>query len=104
MGIHYVRGDRVANPAERATEPEVLVYAPRRHGGMRLVALEYVVLQADWDALHTRPPSLFGQDFELVPAGNRYGLPAYYELHAWLFKRNPRGLFDDWNPRVRCPA
>lgn len=104
MGIHYVRGDRVADPAERATEPEVLVYAPRRNGRLRLVALEYVVLQADWDAQHAGPPRLFGRTFELVPAGNRYGLPAFYELHAWLFKKNPRGVFDDWNPRVHCPA
>jgi hypothetical protein len=29
-------------------------------------------------------------------------LPAFYELHVWLFKHNPRGLFDDWNPRVTC--
>jgi hypothetical protein len=27
------------------------------------------------------------------PAGNRYGLPAFYELHAWLWKDNPIGLF-----------
>ena len=37
-----------------------------------------------------------------MPAGNRYGLPPFYELHAWAWKHNPRGLFDDWNPRVSC--
>jgi len=36
--------------------------------------------------------------------GNRYGLPPFYELHAWLWKHNPAGMFDDWNPRVVCPA
>jgi hypothetical protein len=46
---------------------------------------------------------LFGQEFELVPAGNRYGIPAFYELHAWIWKFNPLGLFADWNPRVHCP-
>lgn len=32
----------------------------------------------------------------------RCGLPAFYELHLWLWKRNPNGLFNDWNPDVRC--
>jgi hypothetical protein len=38
----------------------------------------------------------------MVPAGNRYGLPDFYELHAWIWKGNPRGVFDDWNPTVSC--
>ncbi len=68
------------------------------------MAVEYVVLQDAWDAAHSSPPSLFGEEFTLVPAGNRYDLPAFYELHAWLWKHNPRGMFDDWNPRVSCDA
>ena len=51
----------------------------------------------------TRPrPDCSARTFELVPAGNRYGLPAFYELHAWLFRSNPSGMFEDWNPRVSC--
>lgn len=102
MGVHVVNGTLVGDGAVRASTPEALVYEPTRHGGLRLVAAEYVVLQADWDAAHSAPPTLFGQTFELVPVGNRYGLPAFYELHAWLFARNPLGMFDDWNPRVSC--
>ncbi len=41
--------------------------------------------------------------FHLTRDGNRYGLPAFYQLHVWLWKRNPNGLFNDWNPTVRCP-
>ncbi|NUU18550.1 hypothetical protein HP550_14940 [Cellulomonas humilata] len=48
------------------------------------------------------PPRLFGRTFELVPAGDRYGLPAFYELHAWLLRSNPSDMFEDWNPRVSC--
>ena len=77
---------------------------PLANGRQRLVALEYVVFQADWDPHHASPPELFGEEFELVPAGNRYGLPPFYELHAWLWKHNPAGMFEDWNPRVSCPA
>jgi hypothetical protein len=83
--------------------PELLVYAPGPHGQLRLVALEYLVLQADWDATHSAPPSLFGETFDLTLAGNRYGLPAFYSVHAWVWEPNPNGMFDMWNPRVICP-
>ena len=104
MGIHYVKGALVMDPAVSAATPEALVYEPEPNGRLRLVAAEYVTFQAAWDAVHDSPPSLFGEEFELIEAGNRYGLPAFYELHAWLWKHNPRGMFDDWNPRVDCPA
>ena len=29
-------------------------------------------------------------------------LPAYYSLHAWLYKKNPSGLLAPWNPQVSC--
>lgn len=102
MGQHYVNGTLVGDPDLKVRKPEVLVYEPKAHGGYRLVAVEYVVLQADWDALHAEPPKLFGRTLTLVPEGNRYGLPAFYEIHVWLFKRNPLGMFSDWNPRVSC--
>jgi hypothetical protein len=104
MGIHYVNGALVGDPAENAATPEALVYEPQPNGRLRLVAVEYVVLQSAWDAGHASPPSLFGQQFTLTPAGNRYGLPPFYELHAWLWKHNPRGMFDDWNSNVSCDA
>ena len=31
--------------------------------------------------------------FDHVPAGNRYDLPPFYALHAWIWKPNPSGLF-----------
>lgn len=105
MGVHYVNGDLVGDPQERADAPEALVYEPKANGRLRLVAVEYVVLEADWEAAgNTAPPTLFGQQFELVESPNRYGLPPFYELHAWIWKHNPRGMFDDWNPRVSCSA
>jgi hypothetical protein len=48
------------------------------------------------------PPSLLGQLFHYVGSPNRNGLPAFYELHVWAWKHNPRGMFTDWNPRVSC--
>jgi hypothetical protein len=102
MGIHYVNGALVGDDQVDLHTPEALVYDPGDDGRLRLVAAEYIVFQAAWDAHHSAPPRLFGQEFELTPAGNRFGIPAFYELHAWLWKPNARGFFDDWNPRVVC--
>ena len=104
MGVHYVKGDLVGDGKIAAKTPEALVYEPRSHGRMRLVAVEYVVFQAAWDANHTSPPSLFGHEFMLQTAPNRFGLDAFYMLHAWIYKHNPAGTFEPWNPRVHCPA
>ncbi len=104
MGIHYVNGDLVAGGTIDAATPQALVYEPQRGGRLRLVAVEYIAFQAAWDLAHSARPSLFGQQFELVKAPNRYGLAPFYELHAWLWSDNPLGMFDDWNPRVTCPG
>jgi hypothetical protein len=103
MGVHYVNPALVGDGKVSAGSPELVVYEPSSDGSMRMVALEYVVFQADWEAQHTSPPELFGQHFEYVGAGNRYGLPPFYELHLWAWKKNPNGLLEDWNPNVSCP-
>ena len=102
MGVHYVNGTLVSDGKVNAATPELVVYEPQPNGQMRLVAAEYVVFESAWKG--SEPPELFGQEFELVEEGNRYGLPAFYELHAWLWKHNPSGFFEDWNPRVSCAA
>jgi len=102
MGIHFVNGDYVGDPSVDPAKPEALVYEPEGNGRLRLVALEYVTFQAAWDAAHSSPPSLFGQQFNFTPSPNRYGLPAFYSLHAWIWKHNPAGMFAMWNPDVSC--
>ena len=102
MGFHYVKGPLVVDGAIDALTPEAVVYEGDEDGHMHLVALEYVVFKDAWDAHHTSRPSLFGHEFNFTDAGNRYGLPPYYSLHAWLFKHNPAGTFAMWNPDVSC--
>ena len=102
MGVHYVNGALVGDPEEDAATPEALVYEPTKNGRLRLVAVEYVVIKAAWDATHEGRPSLFGEEFEETLGANRYGLPPYYSLHAWLWKHNPAGMFEDWNADVTC--
>ena len=103
MGQHYVKGGLVGDPALDKLRPEALVYEPRAGGGYQLVALEYIVLKDAWHAANgINPPKLFGRRLSLVTAPNAYDLPDFYEIHLWLWKTNPNGLFADWNPRVSC--
>lgn len=111
MGVHYLNPSLVpelfdpsADASVNAATPELLVYAPGPDGTQRLVALEYLTIKASWDAQHNGvAPSLFGQTFNTTLAGNRFGLPDFYSLHAWIWDPNPTDLFSPWNPRVTCP-
>ena len=76
MGVHYANTNLVGDGRINMLTPEAMVYEPRPNGKLRLAAVEWVVFQDAWDAAHDGPPSLFGEDFMLTPADNRYGLPA----------------------------
>jgi hypothetical protein len=101
MGVHYASKTLLTDGRLTVARPEALVYAPTG-SGLRLAAVEYVVLKAQWDAKHASAPTLFGRRFNLTPGGNRFGLPAFYSLHAWIWKANPAGTFAMWNPEVSC--
>lgn len=101
MGQHYVNGQLVGDGEIEATKPEALIYE-RVDGRVRLVGVEYIVDAATWQAGHASPPVLEGQSFHFVGAPNRYGIPAFYELHVWAWRANPHGTFVDWHPRVSC--
>ena len=94
MGVHYVRNiDDVLSP----NDPEALVYSIDENGRLELVALEYIIPEEFVDPAD--PPELFGQ------ALHHHSYLPVYILHVWLWKRNPSGLFADFNPRVAsCPA
>ena len=103
MGIHYVNGLALGDAVLDPTKPEALVYQPLANGKLRLVAVEYIVFEGAWlMAGNTAGPRLFGQPLKLIPMGNRYGLPPFYEIHAWIWQHNPAGMFKDWNPRGSC--
>lgn len=103
MGIHYADGALVDGRI-RLRHPEALVYRFTFNGHLRLSALEYLVTREAWRAHHpTGRPALFGHRFNFTPAGNRFGLPAYFSLHAWVWDKNPAGKFAPFNPDVHCP-
>jgi len=101
MGIHFANGSLVGDGALDALHPEALLYEPK-DGKLQLVGVEYIVIADDWNAHHQTPPVLMGQLLNYSGAPNRFGIPAFYELHVWAWKNNPDGVFADWNPRVSC--
>ena len=98
MGYHYFNEDLMADNAVDSLEPEVLVYESAPGGGLKLVAVEWVVRGPN-----TNPPgvptapSVLGMPMHiLVPA------VGFWIQHAWIWKHNPAGMFADWNPEVSC--
>lgn len=97
MGYHYINPNLLDNQLDPLT-PEALVYAPGPNGKLKLAAVEYIVPAETWDkAGNTALPSLHGRSFHL---NENLGV---YVLHAWIFKNNPGGMFEDWNSKVSCP-
>jgi hypothetical protein len=92
MGYHYVNTGLLDGHVSIAT-PEAVLYEPGPNGQLRLVALEYVIPKAAWTEQNA--PVLLGQELTL----NAFDL---WALHVWVWKRNPSGMYADWNPNVNC--
>ena len=99
MGVHFVNLT-VMGPPDPA-KPNVLIYEPSG-GKLRLVAVEWLVpLTADTK----ERPSVFGEKFLGPMEGHEPLIPkefVHYDMHAWLFKDNPLGMFAPTNPNVSC--
>ena len=99
MGYHYFNKALIDDLVIDPLRPEGLVYAPGADGGLKLVAVEYVVpgpaSNPDGPA---EAPTVFGMQMHiLVPA------VGFLMLHAWIWSHNPSGIFAHWNPEVTCP-
>jgi hypothetical protein len=99
MGYHYFNKALIDDNVIDVLKPEGLVYAPGADGGLKLVAVEYVVPGPDSNpAGPAVAPTPFGVGMHiLVP---RVG---FHTLHAWIWSHNPSGMFAHWNPEVSCP-
>jgi hypothetical protein len=122
MGVHYFRPDllgitavepRVSGTGTHTdfTKPAVLIYEPQADGTLELVAVENLVFKAAWRAAgHTAPPSFQGNEYysmvdnPATEADEAHGFEPHYELHMWLYRENPNGMFAQFNPRVSCAA
>jgi hypothetical protein len=104
MGLHYVNGDLVNSGVLDPTRPQIVIYEPIPGGGLQLIGADFLVFADAWNASHTSPPQLMGQLFHLFTSPNRFGLPAFYTLHVWAWKKNPKGAFVNWHPNVSCQS
>ena len=121
MGLHYVRRDLLGLPARPGlgrvsgtgtytdfNKPAMLVYEPQADGSLELVAVENLVFAAEWHKTQQDPPSFRGVNYLLLkddPAtklDEAHNFEPHYELHLWVFRNNPKGMFAPFNPTVTC--
>ena len=94
MGYHYVN---MGLNGTTASAPNVLLYAPKGNGKLKLVGVEYVVFSEDPLMV---VPTMFGQMFH---GPMEHGIPRHFELHVWIWLGNPDGVFAQRNDKVTCP-
>lgn len=120
MGIHFFRPDLVgitgteprvagAGVHEDFLQPSVLIYEPGADGSLELVAVENIIFRAGWEAAgHQGAPEFMGnQYYHMVDnpgteADEAHGFEEHYELHLWVHRDNPSGVFAQFNPAVTC--
>lgn len=101
MGVHFINPSLIG-PTPDPLRPQILVYEPAPRGGLRLVAAEWFIPLATGV---TERPTLFGRPFDGPMEGHEPLMPRelhHYDLHVWLWKENPAGLFNATNPGVGC--
>lgn len=100
MGYHYVNSDIVDGVFD-PTQPEALLYEMDKQGKLNLVAVEFIVVKEPWDFENAMNPYFGIQEFDEAFAP--IPLPFdNYQLHVWIWKNNPSGIFTKFNPNVKC--
>jgi hypothetical protein len=121
MGIHNFRPDLLgitAPPAPRVDgvgmhtdfrRPAILIYEPQADGSLALVAVENLVFAAAWRAAgHKAPPTFHGVAYDPMmddPATSpdeAHMFAPHFDRHVWIFRDNPNGVFNPFNPAVSC--
>lgn len=121
MGVHYFRPDLLgidSPPAARISgsvihtdfrKPAILIYEPNAEGVPELIAVENVVFEKAWtSAGNAKAPTYQGVSWDHMaddPAttiDEAHGFEPHYDLHVWLFRPNPAGMFKPFNPAVTC--
>ncbi len=100
MGVHFLNANLIG-PDLDTLRPQVLIYEPVRDT-LRLVAAEWFMPVQ----VSSMPPRLFGQQFYGPMEGHEPIMPAamhHWDLHVWLWKDNPSGIFSPTNPTVHGP-
>jgi hypothetical protein len=101
MGVHFLN-TALIGPTLDPTKPQVLIYEPNGDK-LQLVGAEWFtpVMPDVKEA-----PKIFGRALEGPMEGHAPIMPNglhHWDLHVWLWKRNPNGTFSPTNPDVKCP-
>lgn len=95
MGYHFLKAGLIDSVFD-FRKPEILVYNKKPNGSFELVALEYAV-PIDPQNPNTPPQGFTGDadiwDFNTLNSG-------WWTLHAWVWEKNPDGVFNMTNPLV----
>jgi len=121
MGIHYFRPDLLGLTGDTPrvngvgvhtdfNEPAVLIYFPAEDGSLQLGAIENLVWEEAWKAAgNDAPPSFHGLEYwhmvdnvATADVDEAHGFEPHYELHLWVHKENPLGVWVPHNPDVNC--
>ena len=120
MGIHYFRPDLLGVTATAPKvdgngmhldfdNPSILIYEPQADGSLELVAVENLVFEASWEAAgNDAPPTLLGRTWDPMAddpdtaADEAHGFAQHYDQHVWLFRDNPKGPLEPFNPNATC--
>jgi hypothetical protein len=102
MGVHFLNMGNVG-PTLDPAKPQILIYEPVGDK-LRLVAAEWFM---PTEVAGGKAPSIFGQELGGPMEGHRPLMPDglhHYDLHVWLWKNNPEGVFSPTNPAVKSPT
>jgi hypothetical protein len=100
MGVHFLNPANIG-PKLDTTKPQILIY--EQVGG------KLVLTAAEWfvpvEVAGGVAPTIFGQTLAGPMDGHEPIIPAalkHYDLHVWLWKDNPKGMFTSTNAAVKC--
>lgn len=100
MGVHFLNAAFIG-PTLDPAKPQVLIYE-QVGDKLQLVAAEWF---APVQPGVTTAPQIFGRALEGPMEGHHPIMPPelhHWDLHVWLWKANPAGVFAATNPNVRC--
>ena len=123
MGVHYIRMDLIGvsgppNPRISGTgthtdftKPAILLYEPKADGSLELVGVENLVFKTAWAAAGNKePPAYQGvawnsmEDDPATAVDEGHMFTPHFDRHVWLYRENPKGIYEQFNTNVSCAA
>jgi hypothetical protein len=120
MGIHYINPEllQITSGEPRVngnsthtdfTKPAILLYEPQKDGSLVLMGIENLVWIEAWKAAGNSDLPVFrGRKWDMMAddpatAGDEaHGFMPHYDQHVWLYRENPAGLLNPFNPAASC--